>query len=416
MVKLLVSCLALASSAHAFPGGVPENTPRVEKRVALKEGRWGWHSTGLYAAPGEAITVESPEGVELHKLKLRIGCHKDRLRKEPFKRPQVITSVTPLKPGTTTHSNPYGGLVYIEVPKGADVAGLAFTISGAVEAPHYIHGQTTPAEWRSIRQHPGPWAELESDRVVLSIPSEHIRTLEDPAAVMEFWNEVLDAQADLAAIPRERSRPERIVPDIQISAGFMHSGYPVMIHLPQAKHMVDLNALRSNKGGKNWGYFHELGHNHQSRQWTFQGTGEVTCNLFSLYTIEQVCGGRNPHRAMESGKRAARLGKYLADGADFEVWKKDPFLALTMYVQLQEAFGWEPFIALFADYQAHPIPNEKKKRRPADDRVRDEWMVRFSNQVGRNLGPFFETWGVPTTPEARASIAHLPEWMPPEMK
>jgi hypothetical protein len=32
--------------------------------------------------------------------------------------------------------------------------------------------------------------------------------------------------------------------------------------------------------------------------------------------------------------------------------------------------------------------------------------------VGRNLGPFFEAWGVPTSPEARQSLADLPAWMP----
>jgi len=39
-------------------------------------------------------------------------------------------------------------------------------------------------------------------------------------------------------------------------------------------------------------------------------------------------------------------------------------------------------------------------------------MVRFSRTVGRNLGPFFQTWGVPTSEEARKAIAGLPQWMP----
>jgi hypothetical protein len=39
--------------------------------------------------------------------------------------------------------------------------------------------------------------------------------------------------------------------------------------------------------------------------------------------------------------------------------------------------------------------------------------VRFSKAVGKNLGPFFQVWGVPTSDKARASIAKLPGWMPP---
>ena len=41
--------------------------------------------------------------------------------------------------------------------------------------------------------------------------------------------------------------------------------------------------------------------------------------------------------------------------------------------------------------------------------------MRFSKTVGRNLGPFFEAWGVPTGEAARKSIADLPGWMPEDM-
>jgi hypothetical protein len=86
----------------------------------------------------------------------------------------------------------------------------------------------------------------------------------------------------------------------------------------------------------------------------------------------------------------------------------DPFLALAMYAQLQEAFGWGAFRSVFSEYRCLPAGERPK----TDDEKRDQWLVRFSRAVGRNLGPFFEIWGVPTSPEARASIAHLPVWMP----
>ena len=47
-----------------------------------------------------------------------------------------------------------------------------------------------------------------------------------------------------------------------------------------------------------------------------------------------------------------------------------------------------------------------------DDEKRDEWLIRFSREVGRDLGPYFEAWGVPTSEKVRASIAELPEWKP----
>jgi hypothetical protein len=37
-------------------------------------------------------------------------------------------------------------------------------------------------------------------------------------------------------------------------------------------------------------------------------------------------------------------------------------------------------------------------------------MMRFSRTVNRNLGPFFQAWGLPVTDKALASIASLPAW------
>jgi len=229
---------------------------------------------------------------------------------------------------------------------------------------------------------------------------------------MKFWDQVLDACADLATIPRERPRPERYVTDTQISAGYMHSGYPIMTMLDVAPVMVDRERVMRNGHGGVWGLFHELGHNHQRPEWTFGGTGEVTVNLFTLYVFDTVCGRPKGSFDRVGGERRKRmLADYFKNGPDFEgKWKRRPFLALVMYVQLQEAFGWEPFKRVFAEYRRLP-PNERPR---SDADKRDQWLVRFSRTVGRNLGPFFQAWGVPTSEKARAQVADLPVWMPPD--
>jgi hypothetical protein len=63
---------------------------------------------------------------------------------------------------------------------------------------------------------------------------------------------------------------------------------------------------------------------------------------------------------------------------------------------------------VFAEYR-RLSPGERPR---TDDERRDQWLVRLSRTVGRNLGPFFEAWGVPTSEKARASIRNLPAWMP----
>jgi hypothetical protein len=99
------------------------------------------------------------------------------------------------------------------------------------------------------------------------------------------------------------------------------------------------------------------------------------------------------------------LGK---DKASFEKWKSDPSTALIMYIQLQRAFGWETYKRVFAEYR--DLPDRDRPR--GEQQERDQWMERFSKAARRNLGPFFQAWGVPTSDAARARVADLPGWMP----
>ena len=75
---------------------------------------------------------------------------------------------------------------------------------------------------------------------------------------------------------------------------------------------------------------------------------------------------------------------------------------------MRDAFGWEPFLKVFAEYADLP-----ERERPAGDAAkRDQWLVRLSRTLGRDLGPFFEAWGVPVSAVARRSVEPLPDWLP----
>jgi len=228
---------------------------------------------------------------------------------------------------------------------------------------------------------------------------------------MAYWDTVMEGAYTFYAEPH-RPRSERYCVDRQISAGYMHSGYPIMTWEDVQDTFCDVKKLRSD-GGPTWGFYHEMGHNFQQGDWTFDGTGEVTNNLLSLYLAEKLNNVRpddygKAHPAMAPKAIQDRLAKYLAAGHSFEQWKDDPFLALTMYYQLRVDFGWEPFTKVFAEYR-----KLTPAQRPNGELAKhDQWMVRFSKAIGKNLGPFFQAWGVPTSEAARQSIANLPEWMP----
>jgi hypothetical protein len=406
------AALVRAHPSHdEFPGPVLAAAPRVEATIAV-QGAKRWESTGLYVPAGEVVTlrlVKADDSAAARKagLRVRIGAHSDELwHHASWKRVPDVQREFAWGDGTQLEvASAFGGLLYVEC--GALAQGtIALVVGGAVRSPLFVLGKTSEQEWALQRQHPAPWAELASEKVIVTVPSEFVRGLAAPDEVMRMWDAISDAHAELATIDKQPAFAHRFVADVQISAGYMHAGYPIMTHLDAAAFMTDVSTLRRGS----WGLLHELGHNHQEDAWTFDGTVEVTCNLFTLHAIDTVCDPEPGDRGHDAVNTPPNVEKHLALGAQFERWKQDPFLALHMYVQLERAFGWETYKKVFAEYRT--LPRAELPR--SDDEKRDQWMVRFSRACGKNLGPFFVRWGVPTSEAARASIADLPAWMPPE--
>ena len=361
-----------------------------------------------------------PASVAEKGLGIEIGAHTDRLwHLSEWSRIPQITTYKQIHSTEARVTNAFGGPIYISVPEGGRVADFVATVSGGVRAPRYVHHQTDLNQWRkSIRKLPAPWAEIESDKIILTVPSLVIRELDDPSALMDVWDRISDLVSDLAGLPNWRVRAERMVTDVQISYAVLHAGYPIMMYLAKAETVVSREEMMKgwigdglhNKG--TWGFAHELGHNVQSDLWSFAGAVEPTANLFTLYVFEKHCNvpvSANPRGSKEF--IAQEMATYNFSKPDFRQWKEDSLLSLATYVQMQRAFGWDAFKRVFAQYLMLPAEERPK----SDAEKRDQWMVRFSRQVRRNLGPFFETWGIPTSAAARASIADLPVWMPEEM-
>lgn len=397
--------------AEVFPGTVPETIPRVSKSVEIRRDRGGWISTGLYLSAGEVSTVSFPKAAINAGMVLRVGAHSDRLwGKESWKRHPEISRRFQVQASKMKIATAHGGLIYIEAPYTANSAPFKVHFTNVSLAPRFVLGVTSAQAWLKIRTFPAPWAELETSKIILTIPSHAIRQLKDPKELMTLWNRVLDCYEELGTRSLS-SRPERMVSDVQISAGYMHSGYPIMTHLDAVTRMVDTPSIHGKPALKVWGLWHELGHNHQKREWTFQGTTEVTCNLFTLYVLDRISGVPPEKHPRYPGMKAAGR-KHRAAGAPFAQWKKRPFLALQMYVELQQKFGWDLFKKVFAQYRDLP-----PKARPRSDQARrDLWLQMLSKSSGKNLGPFFKAWGIPVTKSALASVSTLPQWLPSSWK
>jgi len=413
VLRLAATDRVAAHPAHeSFPGKAPADAPRITQEVIVKPTIPGWTSTGLYAAAGETITVTIPASLAEKGYAVRIGCHSDTLyHLDKWSRAPDITKTVPLNAVATQVASAFGGLLYIEVPaRAAEETDFTATLSGAVAAPLFVLGQDDDATWNStIKMRPAPWAELACDKMIVSVPTQVARMVKNPTDLMTFWKKQVEAQDDISNQIAERKRPERMVADVQISAGFMHSGYPIMLHLPEAVEMVTFNRIKF----PGWGFHHEVGHNHQRGDFTFEGTGEVTNNVLAMYVYEAVLGKDwligHPNISEEARKSHVQKIKSAAD--KWQVWKSDPFVALTTYIQLVQAFGWESwrqYLHSFADPSFGPAPAN-------DDAKRDQFLVRYSKITKKNLGPFFAAWGIPVNASAKAEVSRFEPWMPEGM-
>jgi hypothetical protein len=273
---------------------------------------------------------------------------------------------------------------------------IKLEFADAVESPYFVLGETTPAQWNNLRRAPAPWAELVGRNIILHVPSDQVREMDDPTALLEWWDKVVTAEDSLVGWPT-RTVQERLVPDRQISGGFMHSGYPIMCHMKSGEGMTNLAELR--EGG--WGFFHELGHNHQSRDWTFQkpfSQTEVTCNLFSLYCSEHICNQPRGvgHKAIAPHKLLDLLDRRLGgDGGS-------PFDQLAPFIALLHQYGWEPLQQTLASYQTEPNPNGS-----TEEERQAEFVRRYSKHAKANLSGFFERLGYACPPKDDAELRDL---------
>lgn len=91
-----------------------------------------------------------------------------------------------------------------------------------------LPGETSQEEWkRRIQENPGPWGELATDNIILTVPTANLRTLENPEPLLRLWDEVMQAVARLGAEPFPLRLPQRIDLNPGVSGPlFTHSPFP----------------------------------------------------------------------------------------------------------------------------------------------------------------------------------------------
>lgn len=199
--------------------------------------------------------------------------------------------------------------------------------------------------------------------------------------------------------------------DTMLSNGWLHAGYPIgMYHAIQ----TDMWVIAENR--HSWGYYHELGHNHQTSDWDIlPHAQEESCNVYATYMTFRRAKEHN--LLVEAGKQfsgirtayleaMARYGK----DASYHITKRTTDQSYRHFWSLLcLCFGWQ----VFREYQK----SYRDKTAPVVGGTVDEkcsrMAVGLSKITNKNLGDFCRLWGFVVSATDYAICQTYPTWEVP---
>ena len=440
----LLNNFAFGSSAN-FPGACapPSDPEQVHTAVinANYPDSWGRLTfgesnnsnpspkpTGTYLAPGSIATVTVPASLVGRGYNIRVGAHKtDFSDKTSIRRLDQCSISFPINSTTTKVANPLGGGIYIDVPPYiSNVGVVSIQIKNAVRSPYFsaksFH-QTTLAEWQNTeRNHPAPWADFQSEKVMMQVPTSWIYALNDPVTLIADWDRAADSVNDLMGFPRTRGR-ETLYNQVDLmiaGIGGFTPGWPSVnnTYSPGTNYN---NGYADNylvRGPQFAPYveFHELGHAYQFPKLSEERESDV--NLLYVPVLNEGFGysldeafrrsidGRDYVTLDTTAVAWMMCDTFLNGLAMPEAEKQYAFKGHAKFVEVARLFGWDRLGKYFYSF------NEDYENSVSIATDKDSTLLRMSKNVNIDIRPLFHFWGFPpvnsTTLGNSIQTANLP--------
>ena len=369
---------------------------------------------GRYLQQGETLTISVSGLPAGHDLEARVGFL-------PMWGSDQDQQVEPLDEGSTRFvANQDGPLAFVfTAPDGhaASLGEVSVEVIGGRALPLYLDGTMDAEDWLDeLDRHGGaPFVQLVGDRALITLPSAvHARApIDDPAASFVAIDEMLALQDELAGLDgrsaRDRPTPLRVhyLVDFRASArdreGFyMYAtdGFIGMLD-DNAHELTDPEQLRTS-----WGIWHETGHTHQQRSWTWESFTEVNVNLFSLYVQDALGAADALTRSVDGEASWIEQARAYRDGDVTDMIDAVPgddesgyFIRLVMLREVVDAYGWELISDMHRRFRQQPLPDDATDRDKAD-----AFVVALCELTGEDLRPYLASWGLSPSPQADRKI------------
>ena len=89
-------------------------------------------------------------------------------------------------------------------------------------------------------------------------------------------------------------------------------------------------------------------------------------------------------------------------------------MALMTFAQLIKHFGWDSIRQFMKEYEKD-IERHTNLPQSNQDKI-DQWVIRYSKIVSRNIKPQFKMFGLPVSDHVDAQVSKYSSWFPQEEK
>jgi len=411
-------------SADVFPGHVdPPSDPTAVYTVAIDGSflktfghdtmhwadRPARQPTGACLAPGSIATITVPSSLVGKGYLIRVEGHSWDFSNKPVIDRLDRSSLTYSIDSTEVKvASPLGGSIYIEVPYLANAGVVDLQIKNTVRAPFFSMQSfhtTTLAEWQAMisSSNRAPWADFQTDKFMMNIPTDWIYKMNDPVTLMQNWDKAMDIINDLMGFPRIRGK-ESMFPqvDVRIRSGAYAPGYPAVndTYNPDTNYggTSSNNLVNGPKYAASY-EFHELGHQYLFQK--FPGETEAEVNLLHVAVWNQGFG-YDLNAALRGSMGVTNTFQTLDTTAiewmaSFSFVKKQPMDQLekqyqlkghAKFVEIARMFGW----GVLGDYWKSFNTDYENGVSYATDI--DSLLLRLSKNVGKDITPLFHFYGV----------------------
>ncbi|OON22257.1 hypothetical protein X801_01847 [Opisthorchis viverrini] len=377
---------------HRHPGTIPPTTkPTTVVATVVGDVNGNFIPLGVYAKPGEQFTWTLLENVNPDPKwqRLRVNAQGDSIEShsEWWRWPSIVTQLRLRKNGR--YVSPHGGPILLQTTKGTNVT---IRLENVYRYPwlDLRNNESIASFAREINEYSTvPWLFIAGDSMYSMLKTIDVvnSNANEVTSSARHFDNAIKVMHNYRGTKWEDARVEVFVADIQISAGYGHSGYPWMGSIDWS-HLFTLWSSSIKNGGQP-GFVHEIGHNLQVGEATLKWGGEVTNNIYRLI-VDEINLGLNPYQGdMDTGK-----------------WTGTSY----------EGPGWGYYRYLGRLFGHGLVGNgfiEARKARPGSEQDKtDFWVKQMCKETSYNLLPFHEMWHFPLSQKTREICSEFPCFFP----